>query len=44
MLRMGERVRADVAAAQRGDSGRVRLSFAGPSSQAMVATLARAVR
>ncbi|MBN9742709.1 LysR family transcriptional regulator [Amycolatopsis sp. A1MSW2902] len=44
ILRMGERARADVAAAQRGDSGRVRLSFAGPSSQAMVARLARAVR
>jgi DNA-binding transcriptional LysR family regulator len=44
MLRMGERARADVEAAQRGDIGHVRLSFAGPSSQVMVGRLARAVR
>ena len=44
ILRMGERARADVEAAHHGDSGRVRLSFAGPSSQAMVGTLARRVR
>ncbi len=44
MLRMAARARAEVEAAQRGDSGRVRLSFAGPSSQTMVARLARAVR
>lgn len=44
MIRMGERARADVDAAHRGDSGRVRFSFAGPSSQAMVGALARTVR
>jgi DNA-binding transcriptional LysR family regulator len=44
ILRMGERARAGVEAAQHGDSGRVQLSFAGPSSQAMVGTLARRVR
>ena len=44
MLRMGERARADVAAARRGDSGQVRFSFAGPSSQVMVGRLARKVR
>jgi DNA-binding transcriptional LysR family regulator len=44
MLRMGERARSDVEAARRGDSGRVRFSFAGPSSQVMVGNLARKVR
>ena len=44
ILRLGERARADVDAAHRGDSGRVRLAFAGPSSQAMVGALARSVR
>lgn len=44
MLRLEARARADVAAAHRGESGTVRLSFAGPSSQAMVGRLARAVR
>lgn len=44
ILRMGERARADVEAAHRGDSGHLRLSFAGPSSQVMVSRLARAVR
>ena len=44
MLRMGERARSDVAAARRGDSGHVRFSFAGPSSQVMVGALARKVR
>ncbi|HJQ48122.1 MAG TPA: LysR substrate-binding domain-containing protein [Amycolatopsis sp.] len=44
ILRLGERARADVEAAHRGDGGRVRLSFAGPSSQAMVGALARSVR
>jgi DNA-binding transcriptional LysR family regulator len=44
ILRMGERARADVAAARRGDSGHVRFSFAGPSSQVMVGRLARKVR
>ncbi|GLY70526.1 LysR substrate-binding domain-containing protein [Amycolatopsis taiwanensis] len=44
ILRMGERARSDVEAAHRGDSGRVRFSFAGPSSQVMVGTLAQAVR
>lgn len=44
ILRMGERARSDVDAARRGDSGRVRLSFAGPSSQVMVGNLARTVR
>ena len=36
--------RADVAAAHRGNSGHVRFSFAGPSSQVMVGRLARKVR
>ena len=44
ILRMGQTVRADVVAAQRGNSGRVRISFAGPSSQAMLGVLARSVR
>jgi DNA-binding transcriptional LysR family regulator len=44
ILRMGERARSEVEAAHRGDSGRVRFSFAGPSSQAMVGALARMVR
>jgi DNA-binding transcriptional LysR family regulator len=44
ILRMGERARTDVAAARRGDSGHVRFSFAGPSSQVMVGRLARKVR
>jgi DNA-binding transcriptional LysR family regulator len=44
ILRTGERARADVEAARRGDSGRVRFSFAGPSSQVMVGNLARMVR
>ncbi|MBF6209753.1 LysR family transcriptional regulator [Nocardia puris] len=44
MLRIEARARADVAAAQRGEIGTVRLSFAGPSSQAMVGRLACAVR
>ena len=44
ILRLGERARADVEAAHRGGSGRVRFSFAGPSSQAMVSMLARTVR
>jgi DNA-binding transcriptional LysR family regulator len=44
ILRMGDRARADVAAARRGDSGHVRFSFAGPSSQVMVGRLARKVR
>jgi DNA-binding transcriptional LysR family regulator len=44
ILRMGERARADVTAAHRGDGGQVRFSFAGPSSQVMVGRLARKVR
>lgn len=44
ILRTGRHARSDVEAAQRGDSGRVRFSFAGPSSQATVALLARSVR
>ena len=44
MLRMQERARSDVAAARRGDSGHLRFSFAGPSSQVMVGRLARKVR
>jgi DNA-binding transcriptional LysR family regulator len=44
ILRMGERARSDVEAAHRGESGHVRLSFAGPSSQVMVGNLARKVR
>ncbi|MEU6745924.1 LysR substrate-binding domain-containing protein [Spirillospora sp. NPDC046719] len=44
LLRMEERTRADVEAAHRGDAGRVRFSFAGPASQAMVGKLARTVR
>ncbi len=41
---MGERARSDVQAASHGDRGHVRFSFAGPSSQVMVGTLARRVR
>jgi DNA-binding transcriptional LysR family regulator len=37
-------VRAAVVAAHRGEYGRVRCSFAGPSSQGMIGRLARAVR
>jgi DNA-binding transcriptional LysR family regulator len=44
MLALCQHARDDVEAAYRGDSGRVRFSFAGPSSQAMVGTLARTVR
>ncbi|WP_308103554.1 LysR substrate-binding domain-containing protein [Actinocorallia sp. API 0066] len=44
IVRLGERARSEVEAAHRGESGRVRFSFAGPSSQAMVGALARAVR
>ncbi|GEM31251.1 LysR family transcriptional regulator [Nocardia neocaledoniensis NBRC 108232] len=44
MLRIEARARADVTAAHRGEAGTVRLSFAGPSSQAMVGRLARAIR
>lgn len=44
ILRMGERARSDVQAARRGDSGHLRFSFAGPSSQVMVGALARRVR
>jgi DNA-binding transcriptional LysR family regulator len=44
ILRTRERARADVAAARRGDTGQVRFSFAGPSSQVMVGRLARRVR
>ena len=44
ILRTGEQARADVAAARRGDTGHVRFSFAGPSSQVMVGRLARKVR
>ncbi|MFC5752421.1 LysR substrate-binding domain-containing protein [Actinomadura rugatobispora] len=44
ILRMGEQARAEVEAAHHGDSGRVRFSFAGPASQAMVGRLARTVR
>lgn len=36
--------RTQVKAAERGESGRVRLSFAGPSSYAAIGSLARAVR
>lgn len=44
LLRLAAQVRSDVEAAHRGERGRVRLSFAGPSSQAAVGTVARAVR
>ncbi|MEV5831443.1 LysR substrate-binding domain-containing protein [Spirillospora sp. NPDC052242] len=44
ILRLEERARAEVEAAHRGDAGRVRFSFAGPASQAMVGRLARTVR
>lgn len=44
ILRTASQARSDVEAAHRGDSGRVRFSFAGPSSQVMVGRLARAVR
>ena len=44
LLRMAAHARSDVEAAHRGDSGRVRISFAGPSSLAMVGTLARTTR
>jgi DNA-binding transcriptional LysR family regulator len=44
ILRMQEQARADVTAASSGDRGQVRFSFAGPSSQVMVGTLARRVR
>jgi DNA-binding transcriptional LysR family regulator len=44
ILRMAAQARSDVEAARRGHSGRVRISFAGPSSLAMVGTLARTVR
>ena len=44
LLDMHDDVRATVAAAHRGERGRVRCSFAGPSSQAMIGRLARAVR
>jgi DNA-binding transcriptional LysR family regulator len=44
ILCTAERARADVEAAHRGDSGHVRLSFAGPSSQSVVGLLARTVR
>lgn len=42
--RMAELARSEVESAHRGDGGRVRFSFAGPSSQAMVGKLARTVR
>ncbi|MCU1682759.1 MAG: LysR family transcriptional regulator [Amycolatopsis sp.] len=44
ILALSEQARAEVEAAYRGDSGRVRFSFAGPSSQSMVGLLARTVR
>lgn len=44
VLRQDGHARADVEAALRGDRGRVRLSFAGPSSQTLVGVLARTVR
>jgi DNA-binding transcriptional LysR family regulator len=44
ILRLAEQARSDVEAARRGERGRVRISFAGPSSLAMVGTLARTAR
>ncbi|MDN5914685.1 MAG: LysR family transcriptional regulator [Pseudonocardia sp.] len=44
MLTLAEEARAAVAAARDGRSGRVRISFAGPSAHAAVGQLARAVR
>ncbi|HEY5857717.1 MAG TPA: LysR substrate-binding domain-containing protein [Aldersonia sp.] len=44
ILDLHDEVRATVAAAHSGERGRVRCSFAGPSSQAMIGRLARAVR
>lgn len=44
MLALCEEARAEVGAAHRGESGRVRFGFAGPSSHSMVGMLARAVR
>jgi DNA-binding transcriptional LysR family regulator len=44
MLAVSEEARASVAAAHQGRSGRVRISFAGPSSHVTVGQLARAVR
>jgi DNA-binding transcriptional LysR family regulator len=44
LLDLQERAREAVRAAHRGESGRVRITFAGPSSHAMVGLLARTVR
>jgi DNA-binding transcriptional LysR family regulator len=44
LLELHASVRATVAAAHRGEYGRARCSFAGPSSQGMISRLARAVR
>jgi DNA-binding transcriptional LysR family regulator len=44
ILGMHDEAREAVRAAHHGESGRVRLAFAGPSSHAMVGRLARAVR
>ena len=44
MVAVDDRARAAVAAAHAGRSGRVRLSFAGPSAHGIVGQLARAVR
>jgi DNA-binding transcriptional LysR family regulator len=44
LLDLHASVRATVVAAHRGEHGRVRCSFAGPSSQGMIGRLARAVR
>ncbi|MCX4096766.1 LysR substrate-binding domain-containing protein [Nocardia sp. alder85J] len=44
LLDLDAAVRAAVLAAHRGEHGRIRCSFAGPSSQGMIGRLARAVR
>lgn len=44
IARLAEQARSAVEAAHRGDSGRVRISFAGPGSLAMVGALARTAR
>jgi len=44
MVAVDDRARAAVTAARLGRSGRVRLSFAGPSAHGVVGQLARAVR
>ena len=44
MVTLGDRAHAAVAAAHQGRSGRVRLSFAGPSAHGIVGQLARSVR